>query len=88
LGTKGHHRKCGKPLPKIIKQLSQINSSSLKCCPGYVDTDMTNHGGRLTIDQGAETPIWLATAPDVPNGAFVYLKKPKEWLNNGKIEFK
>lgn len=22
------------------------------CCPGFVDTDMNNHMGRLTIDQG------------------------------------
>ena len=22
------------------------------CCPGFVDTDMNNHLGRLTIDQG------------------------------------
>jgi hypothetical protein len=57
-----------------------MNAASLKCCPGYVDTDMTGHCGLLTIDQGAETPIWLATAPDVPNGAFVYLKEANGWL--------
>ncbi|KAL7076770.1 hypothetical protein ACQ4LE_003943 [Meloidogyne hapla] len=51
------------------------------CCPGYVDTDMTSHKGPLTIDEGADTPIWLATAEEVPNGAFVYLRKPIEWLH-------
>ncbi|EJD40737.1 carbonyl reductase [Auricularia subglabra TFB-10046 SS5] len=30
------------------------------CCPGYVDTDMNNHQGTKTIDQGAETPVMLA----------------------------
>ncbi|XP_038079339.1 carbonyl reductase [NADPH] 1-like isoform X1 [Patiria miniata] len=33
------------------------------CCPGYVDTDMSSHKGPLTIDQGAETPIYLALLP-------------------------
>ncbi|XP_038079341.1 carbonyl reductase [NADPH] 3-like isoform X3 [Patiria miniata] len=33
------------------------------CCPGYVDTDMTSHKGPLTIDQGAETPVYLALLP-------------------------
>nr|CAD2177894.1 unnamed protein product [Meloidogyne enterolobii] len=51
------------------------------CCPGYVDTDMSSHKGHLTIDEGADTPIWLATAEGVPNGAFVYLRKAIEWLH-------
>ncbi|CAK5054858.1 unnamed protein product [Meloidogyne enterolobii] len=51
------------------------------CCPGFVDTDMTSHKGHLTIDEGADTPIWLATAEEVPNGAFVYLRKAIEWLH-------
>jgi hypothetical protein len=42
---------------------------------------MTSHKGHLTVEQGAETPVWLATAPDVPNGKFVFKKKAKEWLN-------
>jgi len=41
---------------------------------------MTSHKGPLTIDEGADTPIWLATAEEVPNGAFVYLRKAIEWL--------
>ncbi|EJD40738.1 NAD(P)-binding protein [Auricularia subglabra TFB-10046 SS5] len=30
------------------------------CCPGYVDTDINNHQGTKTIDEGAETPVMLA----------------------------
>ena len=41
---------------------------------------MTSHKGHLTIDDGADTPIWLTTAEGVPNGAFVYLRKSIEWL--------
>jgi hypothetical protein len=48
---------------------------------------MTSHKGHLTIDQGAETPIWLAMAPDIPSGAFVYKKEVKNWLHDGKMTF-
>lgn len=30
------------------------------CCPGFVDTDLNNHQGTKTVDQGAETPVMLA----------------------------
>ncbi|KAF7639039.1 hypothetical protein Mgra_00001566 [Meloidogyne graminicola] len=71
---------------EIALSLLQANELKTKgiivnaCCPGYVNTDMTSHKGHLTIDEGADTPIWLATAEDIPNGKFVYLRKPIEWL--------
>ncbi|XP_022336941.2 carbonyl reductase [NADPH] 1-like isoform X3 [Crassostrea virginica] len=48
------------------------------CCPGYVDTDMTSHKGHKTIDQGADTPLYLALLPPgtkSPNGNFVSERK-------------
>lgn len=53
------------------------------CCPGYVSTDMTSHKGTLTIEEGAETPVYLALLPPnvgEPNGKFVFQKKPMEWI--------
>ncbi|KAL5109202.1 Carbonyl reductase NADPH 3 [Taenia crassiceps] len=44
------------------------------CCPGYVDTDLTNHKGYKTILEGAGTPVYLATLPKgatEPYGQFV-----------------
>lgn len=29
-------------------------------CPGWVKTDMGGQGANRTVDQGAETPVWLA----------------------------
>jgi len=59
------------------------------CCPGYVDTDMTSHKGHLTIDQGAETPVYLAlvaaNSTDVPRGEFWYQKQLCSW--DGKMKF-
>ncbi|GAQ84026.1 NAD(P)-binding Rossmann-fold superfamily protein [Klebsormidium nitens] len=41
------------------------------CCPGYVNTDMSSHRGYKTIDEGADTPVWLALQPpDGPSGRF------------------
>jgi carbonyl reductase 1 len=52
------------------------------CCPGYVDTDMSSHKGHKTIDQGADTPLYLALLPPgtkSPAGNFVSDRKIKNW---------
>lgn len=50
------------------------------CHPGYVDTDMTSHKGPLTIEEGADTPIYLATLEgNEPNGQFVARRKVVDW---------
>ncbi|XP_065936076.1 carbonyl reductase [NADPH] 1-like isoform X2 [Magallana gigas] len=52
------------------------------CCPGYVDTDMSSHKGHKTIDQGADTPIYLALLPPgtkSPAGNFLSERKIKKW---------
>jgi NAD(P)-dependent dehydrogenase (short-subunit alcohol dehydrogenase family) len=33
------------------------------CCPGYVSTDMTSHKGKLTIEEGIRTPVFLIELP-------------------------
>ena len=32
-------------------------------CPGYVRTDLNHHSGVLTVQQGAQTPVFLAELP-------------------------
>jgi carbonyl reductase 1 len=49
------------------------------CCPGYVNTDMSSGKGPLTIEQGADTPVYLATDSSAPNGEFVYQRKVISW---------
>jgi NAD(P)-dependent dehydrogenase (short-subunit alcohol dehydrogenase family) len=45
-----------------------INSAG----PGFVDTDMNNHQGVLTVQEGARVPVALATlGPEGPTGTFV-----------------
>jgi len=52
------------------------------CCPGFVDTDMTSHKGKLTIDQGADTPVYLALLPQNEQhvrGKYVSERKVQPW---------
>jgi len=48
-------------------------------CPGWVRTDMGGPQGERTPEQGADTIVWLATAPDVPTGGFFKDRKPIPW---------
>jgi len=55
---------------------------SLACCPGYVKTDMSSQKGHLTIEEGADTPCWLATSDAVTrdfSGGFFSGRKPLTW---------
>lgn len=48
------------------------------CCPGYTDTDLNNHKGKRTIDEAADTPLYLALLPSnaaSPKGAFMAERK-------------
>ncbi|XP_060840951.1 carbonyl reductase [NADPH] 1-like [Rhopalosiphum padi] len=51
--------------------------------PGYVDTDMTSHKGPLTIEQGAEAPVYLSLLPAGERnvkGCYVWNDKTvKDW---------
>ena len=56
------------------------------CHPGYVDTDMTSHKGPLTIDQGAECPVYLALLPvedSAPRGQMFWNDcRQVDWIND------
>ena len=49
-------------------------------CPGWVRTDMGGSGATRSIEEGAETAVWLATLPDDgPTGGFFRDRKPIAW---------
>jgi NAD(P)-dependent dehydrogenase (short-subunit alcohol dehydrogenase family) len=49
-------------------------------CPGWVKTDMGGQDAPRTVEQGAETAVWLAMLPDDgPTGGFFRDKKPIGW---------
>uniref|UniRef100_A0A1I8EAR9 carbonyl reductase (NADPH) n=1 Tax=Wuchereria bancrofti TaxID=6293 RepID=A0A1I8EAR9_WUCBA len=62
------------------KELKTRNILVNACHPGYVNTDMTSHYGLLTIEEGADTPIYLATLEgNGPTGKFFYKRKEIDW---------
>ena len=49
-------------------------------CPGWVRTDMGGPGAPRTVEQGADTAVWLAALPDDgPNGGFFRDREPIAW---------
>jgi len=49
-------------------------------CPGWVRTDMGGSGAPRTVEQGADTAVWLATLPDNgPTGGLFRDRKPIPW---------
>ncbi|CAK9196007.1 unnamed protein product [Sphagnum troendelagicum] len=41
------------------------------CCPGYVATNLNNNKGQKTVEEGADTPVWLALhSPKEGSGKF------------------
>ena len=50
------------------------------CCPGWVRTEMGGAGADKSVEEGADTPVWLATLPDDgPTGGFWGERQQLAW---------
>ncbi|XP_012517279.1 PREDICTED: carbonyl reductase [NADPH] 1-like [Propithecus coquereli] len=52
------------------------------CCPGWVRTDMGGPEAPKSLEEGAETPVYLALLPpdaEGPHGQFIMEKKVQHW---------
>lgn len=62
---------------------SEAESSGVKVnsmCPGWVRTDMGGSDADRSVEEGADTAVWLATLPDDgPNGGFFRDRRPIPW---------
>jgi NAD(P)-dependent dehydrogenase (short-subunit alcohol dehydrogenase family) len=48
--------------------------------PGWVRTDMGGASAPRSVEEGADTPVWLATLPDDgPTGGYFYDRRQIEW---------
>lgn len=65
---------------QFARLLSEYNVLVNSACPGWVRTDMGTDAAPLSIVEGADTPIWLATLPDGgPSGAFFRARRVVPW---------
>jgi len=61
-------------------ELSGTNIKINSMTPGWVRTDMGGAGAPRSVEQGAETAVWLAMLPDGgPSGGYFRDRKPAEW---------
>ena len=50
------------------------------CCPGWVRTRMGGDDAERSVEEGADTPVWLATLPDDgPTGGLFGERQPIAW---------
>lgn len=61
-------------------ELSGTNIKVNAMCPGWVRTDMGGPEATRSVEEGADTAVWLATLPDDgPTGGFFRDRKPFAW---------
>lgn len=61
-------------------ELSRENILVNSMCPGWVKTEMGGAGATRSVEEGADTAVWLATLPDDgPRGGFFRDRKTMAW---------
>lgn len=64
----------------IAREVRDANILVNSACPGWVRTELGGDEAPLTPQQGADTPIWLATLPDGgPTGGFFRERQLIPW---------
>jgi len=64
----------------LTAELGEENILVNSVCPGWVRTDMGTQSARVSVEEGADTPVWLATLPDDgPRGGFFRNHEPIPW---------
>lgn len=64
----------------LASELKGTNVLVNAVCPGWVRTDMGGSNATRSVEEGAATPVWLATLPDgEPTGHIFFDKKQINW---------
>lgn len=68
-----------------LNALTRIFATELKeakinsMCPGWVRTDMGGENAERSVEQGADTAVWLSTKKNIPTGKYFRDRKEIEW---------
>ena len=64
----------------LASELRGTNILVNAVCPGWVRTDMGGSSAPRSVEQGADTPVWLALLPDGgPSGGLFQDRRPIDW---------
>ncbi len=65
---------------ELSAELSGADIKVNAMCPGWVRTDMGGPNAGRSVEQGADTAVWLATLPkEGPSGGFFRDREPIPW---------
>ena len=65
---------------QLSSRLQSVGISVNSVCPGWVQTDMGGEGAPRSVEQGADTIVWLADeAPGDLTGQFLRDREPIPW---------
>jgi NAD(P)-dependent dehydrogenase (short-subunit alcohol dehydrogenase family) len=65
-----------------ILTANELANTSIKVnalCPGWVKTEMGGSGATRTVEQGADTAVWLSTEENIASGLFFRDRKVISW---------
>lgn len=65
-----------------ILTANELGKTSIKVnamCPGWVKTEMGGAGATRTVEQGADTAVWLSTEENILSGLFFRDRKVISW---------
>jgi len=63
----------------LSHELADKDISVNAVCPGWVKTDMGGKSAPGTVEEGADTVVWLATKEKIPTGKFFRGRKVIPW---------
>jgi NAD(P)-dependent dehydrogenase (short-subunit alcohol dehydrogenase family) len=63
----------------LSRELEEDGIRVNSLCPGWVSTDMGGPNANKSLEEGADTAVWLATADQIENGKFYADRKVIPW---------